>query len=1141
MPFADGCGRPNRRDIEYIPKDAILFQALNVDASSTKNEVTTVGRTQSGKRIIARICNFRQYFYVQALPFDQTGIKGPLHLLKMLKSKALECEFPHHRWKYKSCSIVDVTEHQKKSFYGYNPNTTKMYKITINRPHNMAGVKHLVKTLYNDLRDRHIPRDSWNFSSAHNENFPPLEMYDVDDTPNYVTKFFANTGFKATLWSILKKYQILNAESDNKEVKDGDVNSNMDIRVEFMDIITVPKDYKPLPPPAAPSTFAHLEPKHLIGGWSSIAPFKIMVFDIECVNKFKPYQFPDKTSHPISQISVLIYNNNDNIPSMRILLTTHKCHKGSGTIMDGDGPVIIENFALESQLLNYFAYIVKKHDPDIVSGYNVDQFDLSYIECRASITGAQNVFTSLSRYKGEHFYMDDRLQMAEFERSQTRSSTNKKSGAFKNVYSKANKIPVLPGRTVLDVYRGLVTNGFNFPSFKLGDVSKQLLGDKQKQDMPYHKIGEAHFGSPYSIAELCMYCMQDSNLAYAILQKSQLVQDYIEKSRVFGLPLQTLITRGQQISGLAMYADNIQQNRNGLYLFPEIIPPFADPKFYLDSIKTKVHASLKREEKQIERNEVNTLLSDEEILAYFQQFLNSSVNKTNKGYAGAVVMEPVVGFFTGDDKVIVNDYEALYPNIIKSSNACVSSLTTLEELHKFIPNAKVNEDYIIVPDVGTIFVTKKHHEGIIPDVVKRLLEARKEVKKQIKQLKNIEDNPEIMTMISLLDLRQLNIKRRANSVYGLIGARCSKMQALSIASAITALGRNMIKVTKLVIERCIPGGKVIYGDTDSTFTLLPKTSLQEAIEQGERISRIINGTESTGNPAFDRFIQLSVPRPNSLAFEKVIENFLIYKKKKYVGRMIEGVGSTPKLLTKGIEIVRNDVPVLIKQVLKESMEYLIMQDDPVASIECVREMVASLYADNGSGEIVPLELYSISKTIKCEEYIGNPVHAVLRKRLLMQKPSLAPEVGEKIKYVICNTGAKNNGEKARLVQEMELDPSPPPIDRMYYINMLEKAITRLWELILIKLLGPGKTPHQVMFDIPEVKSVGRGSTQRAFKALFGSNGSAGMEKEKIVCIRKECVPYIEWKRKRKLSGINLTNTEQSKKVKYQTKLTDLWK
>ena len=66
---------------------------------------------------------------------------------------------------------------------------------------------------------------------------------------------------------------------------------------------------------------------------------------------------------------------------------------------------------------------------------------------------------------------------------------------------------------------------------------------------------------------------------------------------------------------------------------------------------------------------------------------------------------------------------------------------------------------------------------------------------------------------SILDGLQLAYKLTANSLYGAIGARVSKIYFPEGAASTTATGRNMLMLAKSYVERTFPKAKIVYGDS----------------------------------------------------------------------------------------------------------------------------------------------------------------------------------------------------------------------------------------------------------------------------------------------------------------------------------------
>lgn len=113
------------------------------------------------------------------------------------------------------------------------------------------------------------------------------------------------------------------------------------------------------------------------------------------------------------------------------------------------------------------------------------------------------------------------------------------------------------------------------------------------------------------------------------------------------------------------------------------------------------------------------------------------------------------------------------------------------------------DDYIKTP-TGDEFVKSSVREGLLPLILKNLLEARAKAKKALK----IETCP---FKKRVLDGRQLALKISANSVYGFTGAQVGKLPALEISGSTTAFGRMMIEATKQHVEKVLQNYVFYFG------------------------------------------------------------------------------------------------------------------------------------------------------------------------------------------------------------------------------------------------------------------------------------------------------------------------------------------
>lgn len=171
------------------------------------------------------------------------------------------------------------------------------------------------------------------------------------------------------------------------------------------------------------------------------------------------------------------------------------------------------------------------------------------------------------------------------------------------------------------------------------------------------------------------------------------------------------------------------------------------------------------------------------------------------GYQGAKVLKPNVGYY--DDPVCTMDFASLYPSIIIAMNLCYSTLRLhpkrqIESMEKQEIEDEGCYEYAQgkpSPE-GDEFVPESVRKGILPTILVDLLRARKQVKKD---MANCEHDP---FMKSVLNERQLAIKKCANSVYGFTGAvNNGILPCIQIARSVTAYGRTLLEKTIYYVEK----------------------------------------------------------------------------------------------------------------------------------------------------------------------------------------------------------------------------------------------------------------------------------------------------------------------------------------------------
>ncbi|KHJ75682.1 hypothetical protein OESDEN_24702, partial [Oesophagostomum dentatum] len=133
--------------------------------------------------------------------------------------------------------------------------------------------------------------------------------------------------------------------------------------------------------------------------------------------------------------------------------------------------------------------------------------------------------------------------------------------------------------------------------------------------------------------------------------------------------------------------------------------------------------------------------------------------------------------------------------------------------------------------LSSAFVTAAQRNGILPTFLREVLGARIMVKTSMKFARG-------KRLRKVLDARQLALKNIANVTYGYTSANFSgRMPCVEVADAILGKGRETLeRAIGMVNNGNYGGAKVIYGDTDSMFVLVPGATKSQAFAIGRRIA-----------------------------------------------------------------------------------------------------------------------------------------------------------------------------------------------------------------------------------------------------------------------------------------------------------------
>ncbi|GMH37529.1 hypothetical protein BSKO_05402 [Bryopsis sp. KO-2023] len=418
-------------------------------------------------------------------------------------------------------------------------------------------------------------------------------------------------------------------------------------------------------------------------------------------------------------------------------------------------------------------------------------------------------------------------------------------------------------------------------------------------------------------------------------------------------------------------------------------------------------------------------------------------------YEGATVLQPDEGFY--EHPIATLDFASLYPSIMMAHNLCYTTL---------VDNSRISElpvEHYERSPCGDVFVRATTQKGLLPEILEDLLAARKRAKADLKAAKD----PFVK---AVLDGRQLALKMSANSVYGFTGATIGRLPCLQISSSVTAYGRDMILHTKNLVmsiykkengyeEDC----HVIYGDTDSVMVNFKVKDIGRAMELGKMAADEITKT---------------FPKPVKLEFEKVYYPYLLMSKKRYAGLLWTNPEKHDKMDTKGIETVRRDSCLLVRNVVTECLQKILIHRDVVGAQKFVRETIADLLTNK-----MDLSMLVVSKSLSrdVDKYENKAAHVELAKKMQKRDMATAPGIGDRVPFVIIKAA-----KGARAYEKAE-DPiyaleNNLPIDSQHYLDHhLAQPLMRIFEPILkekAKELLHGQHTKSIIISTPSSSSGG---------------------------------------------------------------------
>lgn len=647
-----------------------------------------------------------------------------------------------------------------------------------------------------------------------------------------------------------------------------------------------------------------------------ISPIKIASFDIETSTQSKD-KYPDfrNKDDSIIQIGTTIEKFGDSSYLYKYIVTLGDC--ASTEMQD----VELETCNTEIELINAWTEFIQRMDPDIIIGYNIFGYDYEYIFERALYLKTLKSICNLTRV---YNYLNLRQIKSIEKYNFTNEIPDNASYTLSKIYKKTNtgnfgrsdnfKIIRIIGRVNLDLLTYVRKNGDKLSSYKLDAVSKHYGLDKGKDNVSYKEIFRIYKnGTIEEKQTVALYCIQDCYLCNELVRKLNVIPNCIGMASTCYIPLNYLFIRGQGIKiyslllkecselNFAIESNNREKSisrykgatvlsaNKDFHQYPVSVLDFASlyPSCMISHnlcISTKLSlAKIKS---------LNLKPEEYRVIEWYEIINAIDLLKILKKFGSRKLARFVSTFNIRASEIKPMDFSNFMLTMCNEKNTVFWDFFELE-INQLSIN-RVNNSNVIKFHQKHYYLTQEKFEGIIPKVLRKLLNKRKATKllKKKYETKN-------QFLSKIYDALQLSYKITANSVYGQLGATFNSFGNIDVAASVTSMGRQLLKFAQDTILDKFHNSKAIYGDSVTGDTpILIKTENGKIniieiqyLEQFGAISKIKKMTQVLNQKNKEHFFVLKgVEIWSSGGWTKIIK-FIRHKVKKNIYRINTHLGS----------------------------------------------------------------------------------------------------------------------------------------------------------------------------------------------------------------------------------------------------------
>lgn len=722
----------------------------------------------------------------------------------------------------------------------------------------------------------------------------------------------------------------------------------------------------------------------------------------------------------------------------------------------------LELFNDETEMLKRFASLMKELRPNVITGWNIFNFDFTFLINRAAV---KTITSEI---------MDYGMSIENGQVKKVKWS----SKAFATI--DINFIDV-EGVLNIDLIEA-VRKEYKLDSYTLNNVSKHFLND-QKDDLNFSDLLhifksylEKTSDAPELMCKMGKYCVQDSVLVLDLFDHLKTFLGISAMSMVTHTSIMMIHLNGQQKKYFNQifkycYRNNIVVQSNA-YRTPSnlfCVGAFVrdpTPGIYEDVLPLDF-ASLYPSIIIAYNLDYTTFVKwDDESIP-----MDHTSNMEWEDHCGCE-HDPFVLEYNQKKEMLVS-FENDRKNIKEALKNKKLSKESKEELEKEVSSNQESLKKLrpqladLVKKIPKRIICQKNRYrwlkqeiyglGVVPTIIQDLLNARKEVRAQMK----FEKDP---IQLAILDQRQLSYKISANSMYGATGVRCGALPFLPIAMCTTYNGREGIKKAARIIESL--GGSIVYGDTDSNYINLPKI-------EGTREEQCKYMWDTALDVASK--ISMQYPKPMKIEFEeKIYSKFMILSKKRYMYYTCKRDGTVSQNIgQKGVLLARRDHSLFVKKtygktvidcfdkksldevmdnIFSRAMNVMLMNidDEEYKISKSVNDYNEGKAKFNDEEQRYLMGAYKVPTPkdglvgVEADKFCQNRLPAQVQLEIRMLDRGEQKPEGSRLAFVVCEkVGTKKQAERIEEFTFYQKNKRYNKLDRIYYIERLVDPLEQI--------------------------------------------------------------------------------------------------